>query len=207
MRTRLRVFSEWIGRVGIAFLALATASLLIRFVAPQSVWLLVIDVGLAISGIWLAARVLRRAALWRLRNRLLVTYLFIAVVPILLIIALAVGGGEYMTRQLAMYLVSSELDRRIDGLADAAQSVIRTRSADRPAVIKAMIDLFYEDRYPGIEILLRDADRMIRYPATSTLPPPRDGWPNTGVRCFGINDSTSGVIQKRTPATLPSPLR
>ncbi len=167
------------GRVGIAFLVLAAAYALIRSFAPRSSWLLVIGIALTISGVWLAARLLRNAALWRLRNRLLVTYLFIAVVPILLILVLAVEGGKYMAQQIAIYLVSSELDRRIDGLADAAQSIVRTDPRSRPAVIKAMIDLFYEDRYPGIEVLMRDGDRVVRYPETSAIPAPHDGWTNT----------------------------
>ena len=179
MRARLQVFADWIGRVGIAFLVLVATYALIDTFAPQSIWLVALDIGLLITGIWLGARLLRRAALWRLRNRLLVTYLFIAVVPIVLVVALAIGGGQYMTRQLAIYLVSSELDRRVDGLADAAQSVIRTRPQDRPAVIKAMIELFYEDRYPGVEVLLRDGDRLTRYPETSTLPAAQDGLSNT----------------------------
>ena len=53
-------------------------------------------VGMLITGVWLAVRLLRTrgaARQWRLRNRLLVTYLFIAVVPILLIAALGDRGG------------------------------------------------------------------------------------------------------------------
>ena len=44
------------------------------------------------------------------------------------------------------------------------------------------IDLFYRDRYPGIEILLRESGREIRYPEDATIPAPLNGWkPTSGV--------------------------
>ena len=54
--------------------------------------------------------------MWRLRNRLIVTYIFIAMVPIVLIATLAALGGYLLVNGLAVYLVTSELDRRIDSL-------------------------------------------------------------------------------------------
>ncbi len=67
-------------------------------------------------------------AIWRLRNRLIVTYLFIAVVPVILLITLAALALYGMTMQMAVYLVTSELDRRIGSLQTIADSVAR---ADR----------------------------------------------------------------------------
>ena len=187
-RRRFEVALDWSGRIGIAFLVFLITCLALAWLAPRSGWLLGMEFALVITGIALAIRLLRRVgrrAVWRLRNRLLVTYLFIAAVPILLIVGLAVTGGEFLARQLAVYLVTSELDRRIDGLSSAAESVIRTSPESRPAVIKAMIDLFYEGRYPGIELVMRDSGKTVRYPEQSTLPAAAD-WPDTsGVLLFG----------------------
>ena len=61
-----------------------------------------------IAGAWLAIRLMRLAAhyaTWRLRNRLLVTYLFIAVVPILLIMTFVVLAGQFLYSQLGAYLL------------------------------------------------------------------------------------------------------
>ena len=173
---------DWVGRIGIAFVVLLIAYLAVSWFAPASGLALAIEIALAIAGIWLALRVLRRAAgraVWRLRNRLLVTYLFIAAVPILLILLLAVTGAEFLARQIAVYLVASALDRRIEGLQSAAESVIRSRPQDRPAVIEAMTDLFYEERYPGITILMRDGARTVRHPQISTLTAPPGDWPDS----------------------------
>ena len=46
----------------------------------------------------------------------MVTYVLIAVVPILLILTLAGLGGYMLAGQVAVYLVRSELDRRVASL-------------------------------------------------------------------------------------------
>jgi phosphoserine phosphatase RsbU/P len=171
----LKTVWDWTGSAGIAFVVLLIADLAVSWFAPSGGLSLVLQLALVVAAIWLAVRVLRKAArhaVWRLRNRLLVTYLFISVVPIVLIVLLAVTGAEFLARQLAVYLVTSALDRRVEGLDSAAQSVLLTHPQDRPAVIQAMIDLFYESRYPGIEVLLREPGRETRYPKASTLTAP-----------------------------------
>jgi len=179
---KLQITIQWLGRVGIAFLVLVAADVLAETLAPRSAWTTIVELGVIVSGIWLAVRVLRmvaRQAVWRLRNRLLVTYLFIAAVPILLIVILAATGGTLLTRQLAVYLVTSEFDRRIDSLVSASESVARTEPAARPAVIERMVNLFYRANYPGIEVLLRDSGNEFRYPDDGSLPAPHDGWQPT----------------------------
>src|SRR6516162_4260627 len=120
---RLKTAIEWMGRIGGAFCVLLVAYVALGFLAPASAFRLVIGLGLLITGTWLAIRLIRRAArqtIWRLRNRLLVTYLFISGVPILLVAALAIMGGYSLVSQLAVYLVTTELQRRIDSLASVA---------------------------------------------------------------------------------------
>ncbi len=105
--------------------------------------------------------------------------MFIAVVPIVLIAALASMGGYLLISQLAVYLVTSELDRRIESLDTAAESIVRTAPADRPAVMQRMTELFYSEHNPGLEILVRDGGKLIRYPENGTLPAPRREWKET----------------------------
>jgi sigma-B regulation protein RsbU (phosphoserine phosphatase) len=180
----LRVMFRWLGRVGIAFLIFFGAYLASGLIERRGLRF-VFGFGALITGVWLAIRLLRMAAqqaVWRLRNRLLVTYLFIAVVPIVLVAGLAIASGYALVAQLAVYLVTSELDRRIDGVRSAAESVVRTAPEDRPAVIKGMIDLFYREHYPGIEVALRESGKLIRYPEGNTLTPPEQAWePSSGV--------------------------
>ena len=181
MRARLQAVYEWMGRVGVAFLVLlAGYAVMTSLGAPRGTGIVLL--GLLISGAWLAIRLMRLAAhyaTWRLRNRLLVTYLFIAVVPILLVAGLAVTGGLLLVHQLAVYLETSELDRRIDNLQSAVDSIARTDPAGRPALIERMTELFYRERYPGIEVLVRDSGKLIRYPGDVVWPAPKDGWKTT----------------------------
>ena len=92
MRTRVEILFRWLGGAGVAFLVLLAAYAALGWIAPRSGLRLVLEIASIVAGLWLAIRLLRRAArqaIWRLRHRLIVTYLFIAVVPIVLIAGLA----------------------------------------------------------------------------------------------------------------------
>src|ERR1700726_3486061 len=65
----------------------------------------------------------RTRLLWSLRNRLIVAYLFIAVVPILLIVTLVVLAGQILYSQLGAYLLYEDLHRRIEMITDIAQHI------------------------------------------------------------------------------------
>jgi sigma-B regulation protein RsbU (phosphoserine phosphatase) len=85
-----------------------------------------VTLGTYILGAWLAFRLLRiglRKLTWRLRNRLVVAYLFIAVLPILLVLVLAALGSYMLAGQMAVYLARSELDRRLLALRSVAQDL------------------------------------------------------------------------------------
>lgn len=62
----------------------------------------------------LARRNLRRA-LWGLRNRLIAGYLLVAVVPLALVTLLVFSAGWVLMGQIAIYMVNSELERRMAG--------------------------------------------------------------------------------------------
>src|SRR5947207_14483252 len=127
MRTIASFAEEWLGRAGIVFAILFVSYLTLNWFAPQTLASPALLIAAAAAGLWLLVRVTRRvlrAAVWRLRNRLLVTYVFIAVVPIVLILSLATLGAYSLVNQLAVYLVTSELERRIEALEDAAHSIV-----------------------------------------------------------------------------------
>ena len=54
----------------------------------------------------------RRRLLWRLRNRLVVTYFFIAVIPILLVVGMVALTAYLLYGQLAGYLIASDLESK-----------------------------------------------------------------------------------------------
>src|SRR5271157_1751132 len=65
----------------------------------------------------------RTELLWSLRNRLIVAYVFIAVVPILLLVILAGRAREIIYAQLGSYILHEEIHRRVDLLADSAAHI------------------------------------------------------------------------------------
>ena len=76
----------------------------------------------------LAARWLSSRLLWRLRNRLIVTYIFIGVIPSALLITLAIGGFYFSAGQFATFIVTSRLESELKSL-EASNLVIAHRLA------------------------------------------------------------------------------
>jgi len=77
-----------------------------------------------LAGLYLFVRVIgswRSKLLWSLRNRLIVAYLFIAVVPILSILTLVVLAARILYSQLGAYLLYEDLHHRIEMIADIAE--------------------------------------------------------------------------------------
>lgn len=67
----------------------------------------------------LAFRWLKAKMLWRLRNRLIVTYVFIGVIPVVLLVALALGSFYLFAGQFATFIVTSGLNSELRSLEAA----------------------------------------------------------------------------------------
>ncbi|HTZ96665.1 MAG TPA: SpoIIE family protein phosphatase [Terriglobales bacterium] len=67
----------------------------------------------------LAFRWLKVRMLWRLRNRLIVTYVFIGVIPVVLLVALALGSFYLFAGQFATFIVTSGLNSELRSLEAA----------------------------------------------------------------------------------------
>src|SRR6516164_6319 len=68
----------------------------------------------------LCLRPLTRRLLWRVRNRLFVTYFLIGLLPVALLIMFVVLGFYLVLGQTANYLLHAEIDRRLDQVHVAA---------------------------------------------------------------------------------------
>ena len=118
-----------------------------------------------------------RQSIWRLRNRLLVTYVLIGVIPVVLILTLVVLGGYIVAGQVAVYLITSELDRRTQALNEPAQILSWATPATRGRVLSQLAP-FVRNRFPRIEVLMH-GDSDLRYPQEARIEPPAPGWPDT----------------------------
>jgi sigma-B regulation protein RsbU (phosphoserine phosphatase) len=93
-----------------------------------------------LAGFFLLFRLIgswRNRILWSLRNRLIVAYLFIAVVPIVSIVTLAVYAGRILYSQLGAYLLHEDLQQRIAMIADIAEHIAIAHQILPPGVTEA----------------------------------------------------------------------
>src|SRR5882757_911607 len=113
----------------------------------------------------------RNRLLWSLRNRLIVAYLFVAVVPVLLLLTLAVLAGQILYSQLGGYLLYEDIHSRLGDMTDSAANIA---AAERtlPASISgkvvedaldAQIHVAYAKELPGLKIEFHaDPKRLAR---------------------------------------------
>jgi len=112
----------------------------------------------------------RTRLLWSLRNRLIVAYLFIAVVPILLIVTLVVLAGQILYSQLGAYLLYDDIHRRIAMMADITKHIaaahgtlpngITEEGAER--VLAAQSHLVHDEELPGLSIAFSNDETLLR---------------------------------------------
>ena len=100
---------------------------------------------------FLALRWFRSHVMWSVRNRLLVTYLFIGALPVGLMGTMALGSGYLVLQHLATFLTVSEIRGQEQRLTAANLAAIEEmqRHAGTPAQIAAM-----DASFPGRRILV-----------------------------------------------------
>ena len=98
----------------------------------------------------LAYRWLKARLLWRLRNRLIVTYVFIGVIPVALLVAMAFITIYLFAGQFANFVVTSELDSRLHSLQSVNAAISHELAArlehGQPAVAESLEGLRRSDR-------------------------------------------------------------
>jgi serine phosphatase RsbU (regulator of sigma subunit) len=202
----LDVFRRWLfgtlpGRILLAGIAIKIVTFIAASVAPASMRAL--DVVDALGGLALifvacygAARGVmwaKRRMLWRVRRKLILSYVFVGLVPGLLIVAFFLLAGLMLFFNVSSYLVRS----RVSGLVDQTQFLAQT------------VVLETEREAPGLAQRLSDRQRVAaeRFPFTSfAIVPVKD------LTCDGVGDRvTAKALPLRVgpwrhldpPATLP----
>jgi phosphoserine phosphatase RsbU/P len=126
LRTQFGEYWRRLSRLDLVALVVLLAGLVASEVDVQSRILGFLEFLAILSIGYLLYRVVawgRNRLLWSLRNRLIVAYLFIAVVPILLIMTFVVLAGRFLYSQLGAYLLYEDLHRRIEMITDITQHI------------------------------------------------------------------------------------
>ena len=110
----------------------------------------------------------RRHLLWKLRDRLLVAYVFIAVVPIILLIGIVGISAYILYGQLGSYVLSEEVHRTLDRMESLAEAIAaipnptaaqaqetRALSERVPAAAREALDI------PGLEIRPQEGAELL----------------------------------------------
>jgi sigma-B regulation protein RsbU (phosphoserine phosphatase) len=132
----------------------------LRFLAVlATVYLLV-----RLAGWW------RTRLLWSLRNRLIVAYLFIAVVPILLIVSLVGLAGQILYSQLGAYLLYGDIQRRIAMMADITDHIAAAHRSlpkgvseeESESVLAAQSHMVHDQELPSLSITFTNDLSLLR---------------------------------------------
>jgi sigma-B regulation protein RsbU (phosphoserine phosphatase) len=181
----VRMVKLWrkLARVEKAFAIALLVYLLLRLtrVGGSLVGMIAVLLGLAVA--FRLARQGMKRAIWRLRNRLIATYLFIAVVPILLVLTLVGTAAYAIIGQIATYLANSELSNRTESLLGPADALASIPDENLDNAVNRFASLIH-NRFPEFEVLVH-GDKEVHYPADSTLEPPPGAW-----------DHASGLVVK-----------
>jgi len=161
-----------LGKLDKAFLILLLVYIVLLFAIPASAFVSFLQFVLFVLGAWLLIRISRfalRKAIWRLRNRILVTYVLIAVVPILLILTLAGLGSYVLAGQVAVYLARSELDRRVASMQAAAETLLHTNPSIRIESLRRTGEI-YSERFPRLFLMIDDHGTLLHWPPEPAIP-------------------------------------
>ncbi len=166
-----------LGRTDKAFLLLLALYVFLYFSRLASLLQSLTGLTAFIVGLVVLFRLARRAmrkAIWRLRNRLIAAYLFIAVVPIVLLVAMVLLAGWVVIGQVAVYLVNKELEHRETTLIRQADSFANLPMRDPEAALNRFARIT-RNAFPNFELLI-SGDRELRYPEDARITAPPREW-------------------------------
>jgi sigma-B regulation protein RsbU (phosphoserine phosphatase) len=113
-----------------------------------------------------ALRWIQLHALWSVRNRLLFVYGLLGVLPLLLLLGLVGLGAWAFTTELAIYLASSALERRVDAINNALRMLdgmtAQQRSAAAPDFQRGI-----SNQFPDFRLYIKDENGERKYPPNS----------------------------------------
>src|SRR5271166_3634181 len=130
-KTKLGKTTLWFGGLTLLLelLRLITRSPSGTMLSGWASFILIVFLSCALIMGW---RWLRRRLMWRLRNRLIVTYVFIGVIPVILLVSMALLAGYLFAGQFATYVASADLQSELQHLESANSSLaVQIRSLVR----------------------------------------------------------------------------
>src|SRR5664279_795316 len=122
-KTKLGKSTLWFG-----YLALGLNVLRAMFRTPSgtmlSGWATFLSLVFLVGAFAMGFRWLRQKLMWRLRNRLIVTFVFIGVIPVILLLGMALLASYLFAGQFATYVAMSDLQSELQHLEATNRSLV-----------------------------------------------------------------------------------
>src|SRR3954469_11939163 len=152
------------GRAIVASVAVKALIFVYGLVAALPAFLRVIDtlasVVVAIGGAYFLVRGLafaQRRLLWRVRRKLMISYIFIGFIPSLLIVAFFLLGGLFLFSNFSSYLVQNRvasIAEQLSTIATATAMEIQSAGGSNRGAILPRRESGLEREFPGISFAL-----------------------------------------------------
>ena len=151
--------STKLGRTTLRLGGISALFIALRWIAGSasgstlSGWATFVSIVFAFCALWLTFRWAGRHLMWRLRHRLMVTYIFIGVIPIVLLVLMAGVGSYLFAGQFATYIAISNLQSALQHLeaandALAAQLSTLARSGKLNEQIAGQLSTVSGENFP-----------------------------------------------------------
>jgi phosphoserine phosphatase RsbU/P len=125
-----------------------------------------------ISAIYMIVRMIgwwRTRLLWRLRDRIIVAFLFLALVPVLLVGALVYFTGTILYTQLGGYLLYVDLQHRVEMVSEGAEQISTAlhstasgiSPADAEQIVASQEHAVYDRELPGLVVEYADDPKLL----------------------------------------------
>jgi len=168
---------------------------------------------LGVASIFRAVRRILRGAVWGLRNRLILAYVFIAVVPIVLILAMAGLAGYVVIGEMAVYLENRELDSRLIQVHRQALALARVPARDPESALKRTADVL-QHSFPEFELVASGAFDL-HYPPETRIGEPPAAWKDKGAGLAIMHPAGkpeglyawAHAVDRGTSVTIVAPIR
>jgi phosphoserine phosphatase RsbU/P len=209
VRPFLRTLGKRLGKAGVDFL-ITLAFYLYFYLTGHGLLTIICFLALippAIILVFRGFRYLRQHSLWSVRNRLLFVYGLFGFVPLFLLLLLCGLGAWALMSELAIYLASSALDRRMEAVRDAAEFLESVPVAQRAGAAEHVIQGHGQD-FPGVRIYLDDDRGEQRFPPSAPPLHIPEGWKTVNGLLFnqGHFEAWAHIAAEPQRITLIAPL-
>jgi phosphoserine phosphatase RsbU/P len=171
--SNIRTAWDRISRVDLVALLLALAGGLAYLLEAEGATFNYLKFIALLASLYVLYRLLgwgRNRLLWSLRNRLIVAGLFIALVPVLLLVLLAVRSAGILYSQLASYLLYEDVQRRRDMLSDIAEHIAAAHTTlprgvtedKSERLLAAQSHAVHDRELPGLKIAFSGDPTLLR---------------------------------------------